>query len=167
MTLNIRRDDGVAVYINGVEAARSNLSADAVYNTRAISSVGGADETALHTFTLPAAQLGLKAGSNSIAVELHQAAPNSSDVSFNLSLSHEGTLAPMDYLSMLFLRSKLTAGEFTVSAESSSDLETFQAIDSSPSVVGYSGDYEILQIIDSEPILPDQKRYLRLKVSKP
>jgi hypothetical protein len=130
ITLNVRRDDGVAVYINGVEAARDNLAPNAPYDAQATATVSGAGETELQVFTVSAAPFNLVAGSNAIAAEVHQTSPTSSDMGFNLSLNHDGNASPQDYLSLLFMRSKALAANFTVFAESSSDLQTWQTIGS-------------------------------------
>ncbi|MBL7942114.1 MAG: CotH kinase family protein, partial [Flavobacteriales bacterium] len=83
--LNVVRDDGVLVYINGAEVARSNMPAGTVnYQTLATDAIGGAGETAVNaiSFDVP-----LVNGTNTIAVEVHQSAANSSDLSFDASLS--------------------------------------------------------------------------------
>ncbi|MFL9842866.1 LamG-like jellyroll fold domain-containing protein [Flavobacterium rhizosphaerae] len=78
------RDDGVVVYVNGIEAFRSNMpEGDITYNTYALSQIGGADET---TFVQNITPNLLQDGENVIAVELHQGAANSSDLSFDMHL---------------------------------------------------------------------------------
>jgi len=78
------RDDGVAVYVNGVEVFRNNLPAGPLtFTTKASSSLGGADETNPITFTIPASAL--VGGTNVIAVELHNAGPVNADASFQLT----------------------------------------------------------------------------------
>jgi hypothetical protein len=86
MTLNIRRDDGVVVYINGAEVARNNMPSGVVlFNTMAANGVGGADELAYFKLTVPATSI--VSGTNIIAVEVHQSSPNSSDLGFDLGLT--------------------------------------------------------------------------------
>ncbi|MEM9825989.1 MAG: lamin tail domain-containing protein [Planctomycetota bacterium] len=86
LTLRIRRDDGIVVYLNGVEVARDNLPAGIIdYQTTANSAIGGAAESSLLTFTLDPSLLLL--GQNVLAVELHQFSPTSSDTSFDAELS--------------------------------------------------------------------------------
>ncbi len=81
-TFNVERDDGYVVYVNGVEVARNNMPAGAVtWATLASSAV----EDAVITFSIP--NTNFVSGNNVIAVEIHQAAASSSDVSFNLSLT--------------------------------------------------------------------------------
>ena len=78
-------DDGAVVYVNGVEIGRWNLHNGAPGPASPASvAVAGADESALHS--LPFAPTLLVAGINQIAVEVHQVAPTSSDLSFDLQL---------------------------------------------------------------------------------
>ena len=83
-TLNIKRDDGAVVYINGVEVYRTNMPTGTIsYNTKA-SAAASDDGATPQIKTLALAQL--KQGSNTIAVEMHQNAANSTDLSFDLEL---------------------------------------------------------------------------------
>ena len=83
-TLNLKRDDGAIVYINGTEVYRSNMPTGTVsYNTKA-SSEATDNGTALQTVTLGAGSLAT--GNNVIAVEIHQAANNGPDLFFDLQL---------------------------------------------------------------------------------
>jgi len=86
LSLNLLRDDGAVVYINGVEVARSNMPGGSIgSSTLASEGVGGDDESTYYTISLDPRVL--VAGDNVIAVEVHQSAPDSSDVSFDLSLT--------------------------------------------------------------------------------
>jgi hypothetical protein len=91
-TANVKRDDGVAVYINGTEVYRNNLTAGAAYNT--LATLASDDGATAQTFTLlPSAFI---AGNNVIAVEIHQSAVNSSDISFDLEIKgNTGVLVPV------------------------------------------------------------------------
>lgn len=130
--LKLRRDDGAVVYINGKEVARSGMPAGTVgYQTLASNVSGGADETTYYSLSIdPSA---LVNGENIIAVEVHQAARTSSDMSFDLELSGVQFTTPNPlYLrnigrNMLQARVKnnsdwsaLTKAEFVVDAESAS-----------------------------------------------
>jgi hypothetical protein len=84
LLVRMRRDDGAAVYINGVPVARDNLAAAAVYNTPALG-VAADDGDNFHEFSAPASMLVV--GTNVIAVEVHQSDGNSSDVTFDLELA--------------------------------------------------------------------------------
>ncbi|MBY0503203.1 MAG: metallophosphoesterase [Bryobacteraceae bacterium] len=86
LTLRLLRDDGAAVYVNGVEVYRSNLPAGALTAaTLATTAIAGADETTFLTVALNPALL--TAGANVVAVEIHQASATSSDISFDLELT--------------------------------------------------------------------------------
>lgn len=86
LVLSVIRDDGVAVYINGTEVGRDNLAAGALFNTLAgPTAIGDAAETTPVTFNVPAGLL--VNGANVIAVEMHQQAAGSSDMSFDLQLT--------------------------------------------------------------------------------
>ncbi len=85
LSLRYLRDDGAVIYVNGVEVVRSNMPAGAIsYATLASAAIGGTDETTwLQT---PLDKSVLVAGTNVIAVEIHQQSATSSDVSFDLEL---------------------------------------------------------------------------------
>jgi hypothetical protein len=85
LKLHLRRDDGAVVYINGVEAARSNMPTGAISAaTLAVGNVGGTDEQTFYQFDIDPNLL--HAGANVIAVELHQSSAGSSDISFDATL---------------------------------------------------------------------------------
>lgn len=82
LSLGIVRDDGAVAYLNGIEIFRSNLPTGVIgYNTYAIESLGGSDETDWVTTAVDAALL--VAGTNVLSVEIHQNSLASSDLSFN------------------------------------------------------------------------------------
>lgn len=84
-TLSLLRDDGAVVYLNGVEVLRSNMPSGTIdYRTLASTAIGGTDESTFYNFTLNVASF--VAGNNVLAVEIHQSAVNSTDLSFNLKL---------------------------------------------------------------------------------
>jgi hypothetical protein len=86
LQLQLLRDDGAVIYLNGQEIVRSNMPSSTVgYNTLASTAIGGADESAWYTYSVNPALL--VAGTNVIAVEIHQAAVDSSDISFDLKLT--------------------------------------------------------------------------------
>jgi hypothetical protein len=86
LTLSLLVDDGCIIYLNGTEVVRRNMPAgDVSYTTLASVTVGGTDETTFFTYTIPASSL--VAGDNVLAVEVHQVAGNSSDLSFDLGLT--------------------------------------------------------------------------------
>jgi hypothetical protein len=80
-TMNMVADDGIIVYIDGVEVYRNNMPGGVVnYLTTASAAY---ENNALST-TLSLAQL--PTGFHTIAVEIHQTAATSSDISFNLEI---------------------------------------------------------------------------------
>jgi hypothetical protein len=82
LTLRVKRDDGVAVYLNGTEVFRDNLAPGATFNTLATLA---ADDGA--TFINAGIDPSLLVnGVNVLAAEIHQNAINSSDISFDLEL---------------------------------------------------------------------------------
>jgi Lamin Tail Domain/Bacterial Ig domain/CotH kinase protein/Putative Ig domain/Long Rib domain len=86
LQLGVIRDDGVVVYLNGVEINRNNMPAgDPAYNTPATTAIGGADESTLYTTSVNPSLLAT--GNNVLAAEIHQANGNSSDISFDLVFS--------------------------------------------------------------------------------
>ncbi len=88
LVLNLLRDDGAVVYLNGVEVFRSNMPTGAVsFSTLASSDVTGAAESTQYFSTSIAAAGKLTAGVNVVAVEVHQRARNSSDLSFDLEVA--------------------------------------------------------------------------------
>lgn len=89
-TLNLRRDDGVVVYVNGIEVYRNNLPAPPAiidYNTWA--SVAADDGNIVQSQFLYSSVF--SNGMNQIAVEIHQSDPGSADLTFDLELI--GTIA--------------------------------------------------------------------------
>ena len=85
LQLRLLRDDGAVVYLNGVEVARQNMPTGSISaSTLAGVAVGGADESTFFNSTISPGVL--IAGTNFLAVEVHQATTNSSDVSFDLQL---------------------------------------------------------------------------------
>lgn len=84
--IELRRDDGAVVYLNGNEIFRSHMPAGTIsYATPASSpAVGGSDETSY--FKSHALCNTLEAGENVLAVEVHQNNAGSSDISFDLAL---------------------------------------------------------------------------------
>ena len=85
LAIELLRDDGAVVYLNGTEIHRDNMPAGEIdYQTRASAAVGGDDESAY--FPAKLAADALRDGDNVLAVEVHQSSSTSSDVSFNLGL---------------------------------------------------------------------------------
>ena len=85
LIFRLRRDDGAVVYLNGTEVYRENMPAGPVQpSTTAVADIGSTEEaTFFKRIVLPT---GLHSGTNLLAVEIHQFATNSTDLSFNLEL---------------------------------------------------------------------------------
>jgi tartrate-resistant acid phosphatase type 5 len=86
LTLELLRDDGAIVYLNGTEVFRSNMPNGTVTDaTLASSAIAPADESTFQVKSVSPSLL--VTGSNVVAVEIHQASATSSDVSFDLQLT--------------------------------------------------------------------------------
>ena len=85
-TLSVLRDDGVVVYVNGIEAFRDNMPAGAIaYNTFASTAVTDAAESTYYDFSIPPSML--VSGTNVIAVEVHnESRQGAGDLSFDARL---------------------------------------------------------------------------------
>ncbi len=85
-TLNVVRDDGIVVYVNGNEVARDNMPGGTpTHATLASTAISGSGETTPITFSL--SSCAFVEGTNTIAVEMHQSDGASTDLSFNLELT--------------------------------------------------------------------------------
>lgn len=83
--LSIIRDDGVVVYLNGKEIFRENMAAGVItYENFAL---GNADEADILESEIPLAPGDLLEGTNVLAVELHNASANSSDLGMDVALT--------------------------------------------------------------------------------
>ena len=86
LQLNLVRDDGAVIYINGNEVRRDNMPTGRIDDTTlAERAVAGTDESRVITTNHLSSQL-LTVGENLIAVEIHQNSSGSSDVSFSLGI---------------------------------------------------------------------------------
>ena len=85
LRMNLKRDDGAIVYINGTEVYRSNMpSGPVTYTTLAKAAISGGAEKYFTLISLYNASI--LTGMNQIAVEVHQNAVTSSDISFDMDL---------------------------------------------------------------------------------
>lgn len=97
LKLKVLRDDGAVIYLNNSEIARSNMPSGTVSRlTPASSNVSGADEDTFHDFFVGPDRL--VAGTNVLAVEIHQSSRTSSDASFDLELWATGVMRKSPYL---------------------------------------------------------------------
>lgn len=87
LRIDLRRDDGAILYLNGREIVRSNMSDGVVgFETFSASSVGGASESEPNFFTHILSPGELLEGDNVLAVEVHQTSPGSSDLGLDIQL---------------------------------------------------------------------------------
>lgn len=155
------RDDGCVIYLNGVEIARSNMPTGTInYLTRATTAVGGADENAWQE--VPVDPSRLVAGTNVIAVELHQQSPTSSDISFNLELRATETQTQVPTVSLMapadHAVTNVAAVTFTAAATASAGLSSATLhIGDPPKTVVFSGPQQIedAQIVADTPTIAD------------
>ena len=80
----LRKDDGVAVYLNGQEIARDNLREGSNHLTFADESISGVAELESAEFIFDSTLL--REGENILAAEVHQSSRASSDLLFDLKL---------------------------------------------------------------------------------
>ena len=110
--MKVLRDDGVVVYLNGVEVVRSGFSAGTTLVTAQTLAEEqfGADERELWEFSVPISLL--KEGANVITAEVHQSMDDSSDMGFALELFGEapGVGGRIDILGGTLIKSRVLEG---------------------------------------------------------
>lgn len=85
LTLQLLKDDGARVYLNGSEIVRSNLPPGTVgYLTTASTTISTSEESVVESYFLSPSLV--QVGANVLAVEIHQRSETSSDTSFDLRL---------------------------------------------------------------------------------
>ncbi len=84
VSVGVMRDDGVAVYLNGVEVVRDGLP-EGVLLPETLASAIAVSETSFYTFTID--PFALVEGENVVSAEVHQYTVDSSDLTFDLQLS--------------------------------------------------------------------------------
>jgi len=111
LSVNLLRDDGAIVYVNGQEVIRSNMpSGNITFQTLASTMAGWTEERQYYDYDIDPSVL--QAGSNLIAVEVHQDVPSSNDLSFDLILTGQASgESPINPISL----SK--SSDFTLTAE--------------------------------------------------
>ena len=83
-TINLRRDDGIVVYINGIELIRNNMSTGTIAYTTLASTNCSDDGNTVFTYTIPSSAF--INGNNVIAAEVHNIGTTSSDITFEMEL---------------------------------------------------------------------------------
>ena len=84
-SLKVKRDDGIVIYVNGSEVYRNNMPTGTIGHTTLASSTASDDGKNFITATIAASAF--VSGNNTIAVEIHQRAGTSSDISFDFELT--------------------------------------------------------------------------------
>ena len=85
LRLRVSYDDGFVASVNGQEVARRSMPAGPIsYGTFATSHEAGTYET----ISIPASGSGITAGTNVLAVEVHQASASSTDLAMDLELAY-------------------------------------------------------------------------------
>ncbi|MCW3117850.1 MAG: hypothetical protein JWM28_1932 [Chitinophagaceae bacterium] len=90
-SLNVKRDDGIVIYVNGTEVYRNNMPSGTISSATLAAAAASDDGATAQTATLGASTF--TEGNNTIAVEIHQNAVTSSDLSFDFQLT--GTITPV------------------------------------------------------------------------
>ena len=85
-SMRVQRDDGVVVYLNGVEIFRNNMPAGVITNLTPAFNAGDDGATFLPQIIAITNSL-FVAGANVVAAEIHQDRSTSSDISFALELT--------------------------------------------------------------------------------
>jgi hypothetical protein len=122
LSISLLVDDGAVAYLNGQEIARVNMPGRVQYT--ALASQAIADGDAFSESQVSPAYL--KSGVNILAVEVHQASSNSSDLSFDCSLSGE-TFA-------MERTDRVDTPEITITPAGNIQLTAFLDADTTPTV---------------------------------
>ncbi|MBT3748406.1 MAG: hypothetical protein HOG34_05425, partial [Bacteroidetes bacterium] len=86
--INVQRDDGIVIYLNGQEMTRMNMGPGSVeYSTLASEGVSGSDDKIYYSEEING--FSFRDGKNVLAVEVHQVSPGSSDLTFDMNLMVE------------------------------------------------------------------------------
>ena len=80
------RDDGVVIYVNGIEVLRNNMPSGTITSTTLATSASD-NGTQIISTSLSIAASHLIAGVNTISVEVHQTSGNSSDLIWDMRLT--------------------------------------------------------------------------------
>lgn len=84
LTLNVMRDDGVLVFLNGIQVLADGVSTPFNFTDWATQTVSAPDETTYFSYAIPASAL--RDGENVFAVACKQVNTTSSDLGFDLEL---------------------------------------------------------------------------------
>jgi secreted PhoX family phosphatase len=94
MELGVMRDDGIVVYLNGVEVVRDNMPAGVIgFNTLSSTTIDGAAENVYNVFSIPKSKF--VNGVNRISIELHNRSVTSSDLRIDAYLKTKPNTTPI------------------------------------------------------------------------
>lgn len=115
LKLRMLCDDGAVVYVNGREVWRVNLPVGAITRDKlATTEIEGAQEATWIETTVQAGAFTPDSAGNVVAVEVHQASPDSPDMSFNFDLSAQLSVTVSDPVVMegpfTLLKARVYAG---------------------------------------------------------
>jgi hypothetical protein len=126
--LRLLRDDGAVVYLNGTEVFRSNMPNGTITaTTSSLEDVINGEESIYNEKVIDPSLL--VTGTNVLAVEVHQAYPSSSDISFNLELLAVNKPPNVTVTAPAGGTSVAGPTSFTVSAEASDDDGTISKVE--------------------------------------
>ena len=119
-----QRDDGCIVYLNGNEAFRNNMPAGTILATNFATATVSGIPAALTFYTNNVATTNFLAGTNLIAVEVHQSTFNSSDIGWELQVNGiPATSPPRVDLSLLGTDAVIYWGDSSFSLEQSPEAD--------------------------------------------
>jgi lysophospholipase L1-like esterase len=99
LNFRLARADGAAVWLNGTEVFRTNLpSGPIAYSNLALTAMTGYTAHVFYPVNLPVSNL--PAGTNLLAVEIHQSSVTNSTLGFDMELIGSGYLLPAPLLSI-------------------------------------------------------------------
>jgi secreted PhoX family phosphatase len=84
LTMRVKRDDGIIIYINGTQRYINNMPTGTITSTTRASTAASDDGNTWLTATMQKSFF--VTGNNTIAVEIHQSSSSSSDISFDMEL---------------------------------------------------------------------------------
>lgn len=85
ISLKVKRDDGIVVYINGTQRYRNNMPTGTISYTTLASTTASNDGNTWNSTTIP--NTAFVEGNNIIAVEIHQRSASDSDISFDMQIT--------------------------------------------------------------------------------
>ena len=146
LVLEAIRDDGMVVYVNGLEVWKDNMPASFDYTTYASATVGGGDETTWLSTTIGS---NLVTGTNVVAVEIHQRSGSSSDISFDFKLTAYAAIP-----------TAITRGPYLQKGNSNSMTVKWRTNTSTESIINYGTTLGALSSTVSENTLKTQHELL-------